>query len=219
MYWWVNFCHYFSLLNSLYINSFFKDVGSGSGYLTACFARYLDGHDEEHDGKVIGIEHQPELVKLGIENINEDDPELIKSGRVTLIQGDGRLGCPEHAPYDAIHVGAAGLSQNISSFIAIFLLTFVVFFGKAPETPHELINQLKPGGRLIVPVGPEGGSQYLEQFDKNENGEVSNTRLMGVMYVPLTDLKNTWLKTLLKTLICVVLLLFIVARFYIFFFA
>lgn len=44
---------------------------------------------------------------------------------------------------------------------------------------------------MIVPVGPDGGNQYLEQFDKDENGVVSQTRLMGVMYVPLTDLKNT----------------------------
>lgn len=90
-----------------------KDVGSGSGYLTACFARYLDGHDVVHDGKVIGIEHQSELVKLGIENINEDNVELINSGRVLIVEGDGRLGYPQQAPYDAIHVGAAGLFEMI----------------------------------------------------------------------------------------------------------
>lgn len=145
------------------------DVGSGSGYLTACFARYLDGCEEgPHDGIVVGIEHQPELVQRGIKNINADDENLLSSGRVKIIEGDGRLGCPEYAPYDAIHVGAA-----------------------APETPHQLINQLKNCGTLIVPVGPDGGTQYLEQYDKGPTGEITNTRLMGVMYVPLTDLKKS----------------------------
>lgn len=41
---------------------------------------------------------------------------------------------------------------------------------------------------MIVPVGPDGGTQYLEQYDKDQDGKVAKTRLMGVMYVPLTDL-------------------------------
>ena len=57
-----------------------------------------------------------------------------------FLDGDGRLGYTEKSPYDAIHVGAA-----------------------SPETPHELIKQLKNGGRMICPVGPDGGDQYLEQ--------------------------------------------------------
>ncbi|XP_055709129.1 protein-L-isoaspartate(D-aspartate) O-methyltransferase [Phlebotomus papatasi] len=143
------------------------DVGSGSGYLTACFARYMKAVGDQGTGLVVGIEHQPKLVELSQKNIRSDDPNLLESGTIKIVQGDGRLGCSEHAPYDAIHVGAA-----------------------APETPTELITQLNKGGRLVVPVGPALGSQYLEQYDKDATGTVTSTRLMGVMYVPLTDLKT-----------------------------
>lgn len=74
---------------------------------------------------------------------------------------DGRLGWPEEAPYDAIHVGAA-----------------------APEIPQALINQLKPGGRLVIPVGKF--SQELQVIDKMLDGSVSIRSETSVRYVPLT---------------------------------
>jgi protein-L-isoaspartate(D-aspartate) O-methyltransferase len=87
------------------------DVGSGSGYLTVCFA-----HMVGESGKVIGIDHIKQLVEWSELNVKKNNSELLTSGRVKLVVGDGRLGYPQDGPYHAIHVGAAAptLPQPVS---------------------------------------------------------------------------------------------------------
>lgn len=77
--------------------------------------------------------------------------------------GNGHRGWPEHAPYDGIIVTAA-----------------------APHLPQALLDQLKPGGRLVIPVGLPYMSQELLLVEKNLGGEVTTTDLLSVVFVPMT---------------------------------
>ncbi|TPX34924.1 hypothetical protein SmJEL517_g02592 [Synchytrium microbalum] len=149
------------LLDKLTPGSKVLDVGSGSGYLTSCFAELVGP-----SGKVVGIDHIDELVEMSQRNIMSDHPEYLEDGRIVLVAGDGRQGYVNESPYDAMHVGAA-----------------------ADGVPQALFDQLKVGGRLIVPVGAMNGHQVLTQFDKKEDGKIEEHELMNVIYVPLTTAK------------------------------
>jgi protein-L-isoaspartate(D-aspartate) O-methyltransferase len=53
-------------------------------------------------GKVVGVEHIKELVESSIRNVNKNHPEWIENGQVELVEGDGRLGYPQEAPFDCM---------------------------------------------------------------------------------------------------------------------
>eukprot|EP01035_Chromulina_nebulosa_P018548 gene18548-24269_t len=100
------------------------------------------------------------------------DADLVDSGRVTALTGDGWAGYSKNAPYDCIHVGAA-----------------------ASEIPKQLLDQLKVGGRMIIPVGEARAAQQLLLVDRISAGNSSKDyrieSLMGVMYVPLVKTKDS----------------------------
>jgi protein-L-isoaspartate(D-aspartate) O-methyltransferase len=77
--------------------------------------------------------------------------------------GDGYFGWEEHAPYDAIIVTAA-----------------------SSHVPPPLIQQLKPGGRLVIPVGGRFAIQYLLLIEKTEEGDIMTRQIAAVRFVPLT---------------------------------
>ena len=82
---------------------------------------------------------------------------------VTTKLGDGYYGWAEHAPFDAIIVTAA-----------------------ASHVPPPLIEQLRPGGRMVIPVGGQFQVQYLLLIEKDLDGEVRSRQVTAVRFVPLT---------------------------------
>jgi protein-L-isoaspartate(D-aspartate) O-methyltransferase len=80
--------------------------------------------------------------------------------------GDGYHGWPEHAPYDGILVTAA-----------------------APEVPTALVKQMKPGARMVIPVGASGQAQVLQVLVKQPDGSVSTRQTLPVRFVPFTRSK------------------------------
>lgn len=82
---------------------------------------------------------------------------------VTVRAGDGYAGWPQYAPFDGIIVTAA-----------------------AGEIPPPLLQQLKPGGKLVIPVGEEHGYQELLLVEVDEAGEISRQSVLPVRFVPLT---------------------------------
>ena len=61
---------------------------------------------------------------------------------------------------------------------------------QAPQLPKALVEQLAPGGKMVIPVGPDGGSQEILAVSKAADGRVSQSSLMGVRYIPLTTAKK-----------------------------
>ena len=140
------------------------EIGAGSGYHAAMCAEIIAPPNSKKPGHVYTIERIPELAEFARDN-------LAKSGYselVTVIEGDGTLGYPEKAPYDAILVTAAG-----------------------PKVPEPLLEQLNVGGKLIIPVGGRHMYQDLVLAEKVKPDKVKQKKVGGVAFVPLIG-KHGW---------------------------
>lgn len=131
------------------------EVGTGSGYQAAILAYIVS----KGGGHVYTIEIVLELSKRAIENFAKAAPELLDY--TTFVVGDGSKGLELFAPYDKIIVTAA-----------------------APTIPEPLVNQLRPGGRLVIPVGNRWG-QVLLVVDKLRTGGVKIRESVPCIFVPL----------------------------------
>ncbi len=125
------------------------DIGTGSGYAAAVLSRIAR--------KVYTVERHKSLVKsaeaifgkMGYDNIE-------------VLHGDGTMGWPEYAPYNAIVVAAGG-----------------------PEVPQPLVDQLVDGGRLVIPVGKTQSLQELVQVHRESEDKIVQNKLTEVRFVPL----------------------------------
>ena len=125
------------------------EIGTGSGYQTAILAELAHSVFTIERIETLAREAQALLGQLGYRNIQ-------------FRLGDGALGWPEEAPFDAIIVTAAAIS-----------------------VPAAFPVQLKTGGRLVIPIGPSHGDQELVLVEKSAEGELRETDLLGVRFVPL----------------------------------
>jgi protein-L-isoaspartate(D-aspartate) O-methyltransferase len=125
------------------------DVGAGSGYAAAVMAEIV--------ADVVSIERHPELADGA-----RDVLQRLGYSNVSVVIGDGTLGWPDAAPYDAIVVAAA-----------------------APRVPLPWLEQLKDGGRLVMPLGTPGFGQRLQRITLGPNREPRTDDLGGVTFVPL----------------------------------
>jgi len=107
--------------------------------------------------EVVSIERYRTLANLARGRL-----QTLGYGNVTILLGDGFAGAPERAPYDRILVTAA-----------------------AAEVPPALVEQLGEAGKLVLPLGPRNGPQYIVKLSKTASGDLSRETLIGVRFVPL----------------------------------
>jgi protein-L-isoaspartate(D-aspartate) O-methyltransferase len=125
------------------------EVGTGSGYQAAILARLARRVDSIEIVRELADSAAARLTRLGFAN-------------VSVRAGDGYLGWPEHAPFDAIVVTAG-----------------------ATEIPAPLVEQLRPGGRLVIPIGPDSQRQELVLLAKDAEGRTTRRTVLPVRFVPL----------------------------------
>jgi protein-L-isoaspartate(D-aspartate) O-methyltransferase len=131
------------------------EVGTGSGYAAAVLATIAS--------EVYTIERLAGLARTARERLAG-----LGFHNVHVLEGDGTLGWPEHAPYNAIIVTAGG-----------------------PRVPSALLDQLAIGGRLIMPVGSAQRFQHLERVTRTGKDTYEHEDLEDVAFVPLIG-KEGW---------------------------
>ena len=125
------------------------EVGAGSGYAAAVMSRLA--------AEVWSVERLEELAAAAAAACAG-----LGYGNVHVVHGDGSLGLPAHAPFDAISVACAG-----------------------PAVPQTLLEQLSPGGRLVMPVGATAAAQELVRVRRAADGGIHRESLGPVRFVPL----------------------------------
>ena len=108
-------------------------------------------------GEVVSVERYRTLADAARMRI-----ETLGYDNVTIVVGDGTEGAPDFAPFDRILVTAA-----------------------AEEIPEALTAQLAEGGKMVLPVGPRDGTQFIVKLDKQSGGELVRDNLIAVRFVPL----------------------------------
>ena len=137
------------------------EVGAGSGWHSATIAEIVAPSSSPRSewGCVFTLE----IVQALAENARKNIMNAGYGDRVKIISGDGSKGYAEKAPYDRIVVTAA-----------------------APNVPQPLVDQLKAGGIMLIPVGSVSLFQNLLKITKAQKGKIKQENLGGVAFVPLT---------------------------------
>jgi protein-L-isoaspartate(D-aspartate) O-methyltransferase len=125
------------------------EIGTGSGYAAAVLSRIVTTVYSVERLATLATNARERLAELGYSNI-------------VVHEGDGTLGWPEHAPYDAIVVTAG-----------------------APKLPEPLLTQLAIGGRLVIPTGPTSFLQMLVRVRRLAENDYRSEELCPVRFVPL----------------------------------
>jgi len=126
------------------------EIGTGSGYQAAILSKLVKQVYSMEIVEELAVAAKERLRRLGYDNVE-------------VRVGDGWLGWPQHAPYDAILVAAA-----------------------ATGIPPALIEQLRPGGILVIPIGAQHAAQDLVVVSKSGSGRIEETSVLPVAFVPLT---------------------------------
>ncbi len=144
------------------------DIGSGSGYLCACFAEAVQVTNKNKNlrGKVVGIEVIDKLVDYSHNVLQQNYPYLYQYKNSFVIKkGDGKLGYPNRKNneiYDGIHIGAA-----------------------CDYIPHYILQQLKRGGILVIPLKLDKEKLMFCIVKKDSKGNIHIQEQGAVRYVPL----------------------------------